>query len=126
MRASARFVPVVSILVAAVLLHAAELPRATPESVGVSGEKLQAVTALLRQFVADRKISGAVAAVARKGKLIYLEPVGLQNVERKAPMTEASLFRVYSMTKAVTAVAVMMLIEEGKLRLDDPASKYLP
>ena len=126
MRASARFVPVICILIAAVLLRAAELPRATPESVGVSGEKLQAVTALLRQFVADRKISGAVAAVARKGKLIYLEPVGLQNVESKAPMTDASLFRVYSMTKAVTAVAVMMLIEEGKLRLDDPASKYLP
>ena len=92
MRASARFVPIVCIHIAAVLLQAAELPRATPESVGVSGEKLQAVTALLRQFVADRKISSAVAAVARKGKLIYLEPVGLQNVERKRPMTNASLF----------------------------------
>ena len=100
--------------------------RATPETVGVSGDKLQAVTALLRQFVADRKISGAVAAVARKGKLIYLEPVGLQNLENKTPMTDASLFRVYSMTKAVTAVAVMMLVEEGRIRLDDPASKYLP
>ena len=126
MRTSARILPVVAILAAAVLLQAAELPRATPESVGVSGEKLQAVTALLRQFVADRKISGAVAAAARKGKLIYLEPVGLQNVESKTPMTDASLFRVYSMTKAVTAVAVMMLVEEGKLRLDDPASTYLP
>jgi CubicO group peptidase (beta-lactamase class C family) len=102
------------------------MPRATPESAGMSGEKLQAATALLRQFVADRKISGAVAAVARRGKIVYLEPVGLQSLEVRAPMTEASLFRVYSMTKAVTAVAVMMLVEEGKLRLDDPASKYLP
>jgi CubicO group peptidase (beta-lactamase class C family) len=102
------------------------LPRATPESVGMSGERLQAATALLRQFVADRKIVGAVAAVARRGKVIYLEPVGLQSLESKAPMTAASLFRVYSMTKAVTAVGVMMLVEEQKLRLSDPASKYLP
>jgi CubicO group peptidase (beta-lactamase class C family) len=102
------------------------LPRATPESVGMSGERLQAATALLRQFVADRKIAGAVAAVARRGKIVYVEPVGLQSFESRAPMTEASLFRVYSMTKAVTAVAVMMLVEEGQLRLTDPASKYLP
>jgi CubicO group peptidase (beta-lactamase class C family) len=102
------------------------VPRATPESVGMSGDRLQAATALLRQFVADRKIAGAVAAVARRGKIVYLEPVGLQSFESRAPMTEASLFRVYSMTKAVTAVAVMMLVEEGKLRLNDPASKYLP
>ena len=102
------------------------LPRATPESAGMSGERLQAATALLRQFVADRKIAGAVAAVARRGRIVYLEPVGLQSLESRAPMTESSLFRVYSMTKAVTAVAVMMLVEEGKLRLTDPASKYLP
>ncbi len=92
------------------------MPRATPESVGMSGERLQAATTLLRQFVADRKIIGAVAAVARRGKVVYVEPVGLQSLESKAPMTEASLFRVYSMTKAVTAVGVMMLVEEGKLR----------
>src|SRR5687767_12559796 len=102
------------------------MPRATPESTGMSGERLQAATALLRQFVADRRIAGAVAAVARRGKIVYLEPVGLQSVESKTPMTEASLFRVYSMTKAVTAVAVMILVEEDKLRLADPASKYLP
>ena len=91
------------------------------ESAGMSGDRLQAATALLRQFVADRKIAGAVAAVARRGKVVYLEPVGLQSLETKAPMTERSLFRVYSMTKAVTAVAVMMLVDEGKLRLTDPA-----
>ena len=102
------------------------MPRATPEAVGMSSERLQAATALLRQFVADRKIAGAVAAVARRGKIVYLEPVGLQSLESRAPMTERSLFRIYSMTKAVTAVAVMMLVEEGKLQLTDPASKYLP
>ncbi len=114
------------IISAVILAQTPTLPRATPESVGMSAGRLQEATALLRQFVADRKISGAVAAVARRGKLIYLEPVGLQNLETRAPMTERSLFRVYSMTKAVTAVAVMMLVEEGKIALDDPAAKYLP
>jgi CubicO group peptidase (beta-lactamase class C family) len=105
---------------------AAPMPRATPESVGMSGERLQAATALLRQFIADRKIVGAVGAIARRGKIVYLEPVGLQSLESRAPMTERSLFRVYSMTKAVTAVAVMMLSDEGKLRPGDAASKFLP
>ena len=102
------------------------IPRATPESVGLSAARLQSATALLRQFVTDRKIAGAVAGVARRGKLVYLEPVGLQSLESKTPMTERSLFRVYSMTKAVTAVAVMMLVEENKVRLTDPAARYLP
>jgi CubicO group peptidase (beta-lactamase class C family) len=113
--------------IAAVIgVGAAALPRATPESVGMSSERLQVATALLRQFVTDRKISGAVAGVARRGKVVYLEPVGLQSFESRAPMTDRSLFRVYSMTKAVTAVAVMINVEEGRLRLADPASKYLP
>jgi CubicO group peptidase (beta-lactamase class C family) len=104
----------------------APLPRATPEAVGMSTDRLQQATAILRQFVADRRIAGAVAAVARRGKLVYLEPVGLQSFETKAPMSERSLFRIYSMTKAVTAVAVMMLVEDHKIQLPEPASKYLP
>jgi CubicO group peptidase (beta-lactamase class C family) len=114
------------LVLAAVLSAQPPLPRATPEAVGMSADRLQAATALLRQFVADRKISGAVAAVARRGKVVYLEPVGLQSFESRAPMTERSLFRIYSMTKAVTAVAVMILHEEGKFQLTDPVSKYLP
>ena len=92
----------------------------------MSSERLQNATALLRQFVADRKVAGAVAAVVRRGKLVYLEPIGLQSLESRTPMTERSLFRVYSMTKAVTAVAIMMLADENKLRLSDPVSKFLP
>jgi CubicO group peptidase (beta-lactamase class C family) len=76
--------------------------------------------------VADHRIAGAVAAVARHGKLVYLEPVGMQDIASKTLMTDKSLFRIYSMTKAVTAVAVMMLVEENKMRLTDPASKFLP
>jgi CubicO group peptidase (beta-lactamase class C family) len=111
---------------AAVITAAAPMPRATPESVGMSGERLQAVTALLRQYVTDRQVAGAVAAVARQGKVVYYETVGWQSLETRTPMVERTLFRVYSMTKAVTAVAVMMLVEEGKLQLNEPASRHLP
>lgn len=104
----------------------ARMRRATPESVGMSSAKLQEATAILRQYVADRKIAGGVAAVARHGKLVYLEPVGFQDVEAKRLMTDRSLFRIYSMTKAVTGVAVMMLVDEGKLSLTDPAARHLP
>ena len=102
------------------------LPRATPESVGLAPTRLAEATALLNRYVAERKIAGAVGAVARNGKLAYLEAVGVQDLETRAAMTDRSLFRIYSMTKSITAVAVMMLYEEGRFRLDDPVAKYLP
>ncbi len=111
---------------AALLGSTQATPRATPDSVGLSADRLQNATAVLRQAVADRKIAGAVALVARRGKIGYLEPVGLQDLGARAPMTERSLFRIYSQTKAITAVAVMMLVEEGKVRLTDAASVHLP
>jgi CubicO group peptidase (beta-lactamase class C family) len=101
-------------------------PRATPEAVGLSQARLAEATDLLKRFVAEQKVAGAVAAVARRGKLAYLEAVGVQDIATRAPMTEGSMFRIYSMTKPITAVAVMMLHEEGRFRLDDPVSKYLP
>jgi CubicO group peptidase (beta-lactamase class C family) len=102
------------------------LPRATPESVGLSSPRLRLATEMLAKFVADGKVAGAVGGVARRGKLAYLEAAGFQDIETRAPMTPDSLFRVYSMTKPVTAVAAMMLQEEGKFSLSDPVSKYLP
>jgi CubicO group peptidase (beta-lactamase class C family) len=102
------------------------LPRATPESVGLKPAKLQEATELLNRFVADRKIAGAVAAVARRGKLVYLQAAGMQDLESRAPMTDRSLFRIYSMTKPVTAVAAMMLHERGRFALNDPVAKYIP
>jgi CubicO group peptidase (beta-lactamase class C family) len=114
---------------AAVLTLAAEpkpFPRATPESVGLAAAKLGESGALLARYVADRKVAGAVAAVARRGRLAWLEAVGRQDLETRAPMTERSIFRIYSMTKSVTAVAAMILHDEGRFRLDDPVSKFLP
>jgi CubicO group peptidase (beta-lactamase class C family) len=115
-------------LVASTLLAAepVPLPRVAPETVGLDPARLTEATALLRQFVAERRIAGAVGAVARGGKIAYLEGVGFQDLESRAPMTERSLFRIYSMTKAVTAVSAMILHEEGKFALNDPVSRYLP
>jgi CubicO group peptidase (beta-lactamase class C family) len=109
-----------------VLLAQQGLPPNTPESAGLRSARLAEATALLHQFVAEKKIAGAIAAVARKGRLAYLETAGVQDLETRAPMTERSVFRIYSMTRPVTAVAAMMLQEQGKFRLDDPISKYLP
>ena len=97
-----------------------------PATIGLAPEGLAEATALLEQFVADGRIAGGVAAVARRGQLGYLKAVGVQDLASKTPMTERSLFRIYSMTKAITAVAAMMLHDEGRFRLDDPVSKYLP
>jgi len=80
------------------------LPRATPESVGLSSPRLREATDLLRQFVAERKIAGAVAAIARNGRLAYLDAVGAQDLETRTPMDARSIFRIYSMTKSVTAI----------------------
>lgn len=115
------------VLAAASLLAAADpLPRSAPETVGLSAATLREATTLLNQFVADRKIAGAVAGVARKGKVAYLEAFGVQDLQTRAPMTDRSLFRIYSMTKSFTSVAAMILHEEGRFGLKDPVSKYLP
>jgi CubicO group peptidase (beta-lactamase class C family) len=102
------------------------LPRAASETVGLSGERLRDAADLLQQFVKDGKIAGAVAAVARRGQLAWLEAAGVQDLETRSPMSARSLFRIYSMTKPVTAVAVMMLHEDGRFRLTDPVARYLP
>ena len=101
------------------------LPPVTPASVGLAPAVLEEATALLTRLVADHKIAGAVAAVARRGTVGYLQAVGVQDLSTRTPMTERSLFRIYSMAKPITAVAVMMLFDEGKFRLDDPVEKYL-
>jgi CubicO group peptidase (beta-lactamase class C family) len=123
-----RLAIVLAVCAAAVVVAAQPLalPRAAPASVGLDPNRLKEASALLNQFVTERKIAGAVAAVARNGKVAYLEAIGFQNLEARAPMTERSLFRIYSMSKAVTAVAAMILHEERKFDLRDPVSKYLP
>jgi CubicO group peptidase (beta-lactamase class C family) len=111
---------------AAVLPAQQSMHTVAPESAGLSSPRLQEATDLLGRFVEERKIAGAVAAVSRRGKLAYLHASGVQDLQTRTPMSARSLFRIYSMTKPVTAVAVMMLHEEGRFHLEDPVSKYLP
>ena len=105
---------------------ARQTPRASPEAAGLSPARLREATDLLNRYVAEQRIAGAVAAVARRGQVGYLEAVGVQDLQTRAPMTERSLFRIYSMTRPVTAVAVMMLHEEGRFNLDDPVARFIP
>jgi CubicO group peptidase (beta-lactamase class C family) len=102
------------------------LPRGDAVAAGLDPAKLKEATALLERFVIDRKIAGAVGAVTRHGQVVYLEAAGVQDLEARTPMTAASLFRIYSMTKPVTAVAAMMLHDAGRFKLEDPVAKYLP
>ena len=100
------------------------LPSAKPEEVGLSAERLQRVDQLMQGFVDRRQVSGTVALIARQGKVAYFKSFG--TMDEGKPMTNDTIFRIASMTKPITSVAVMMLLEEGKILLNDPVSKYLP
>jgi CubicO group peptidase (beta-lactamase class C family) len=114
------------LLVVSSRVPAAELPRVQPKEVGLSGKTLDEVQAGLTKLVADNKIPGAVVVVARHGKVAYVTTAGYRDVAKKVPMSEDTIFAIASMTKPITCVAAMMLIEEGKLSLDDPVDKYVP
>ena len=103
-----------------------ELSVTDPGVVGMSREKLQMVGNAVQGFIRDKRIAGASVMISRKGKIVYAGNFGLRDIENKKPMTEDTIFRVYSMTKAVTSVAAMILVESGQLRLEDKVSKHLP
>jgi CubicO group peptidase (beta-lactamase class C family) len=100
--------------------------KATPQAAGLSSQALQKIDELLEQAVERKQIAGAVALLARDGKLGYFAAKGAQDVEAGKEMTTDTLFRIASMTKPVTSVAVMILVDDGKLTVNDPVSKYLP
>ena len=102
------------------------LPTAKPEEVGLSSAALERLSSAIKDRVASGHVPGAVALVARHGKVAYFESFGAANPVTGAPMGNDSIFRIYSMTKAVVSVGVMMLWEEGRLLLGDPIEKYLP
>jgi CubicO group peptidase (beta-lactamase class C family) len=105
------------------VLHA---ETATPQSVGLSTERLQRVHELVERNIAAGEIAGAVTLVARNGQVAYLEAQGVMDLQSKRPMQADSMFRIASMSKPVAAVAILMLAEEGKVRLTDPVSKFIP
>jgi CubicO group peptidase (beta-lactamase class C family) len=102
------------------------LPRGDAKGLGLAPEKLDRIGQLLQETVTARQIAGASAAVIRKGQVAYFVTVGQQDVEANTPLTADTIFRIASMTKPITSVAALMLVDEGKLRVSDPVSKYTP
>ena len=103
-----------------------ELPTAKPADVGLSAERLERITQWLRDDSQKGTIPGAVVIIVRNGKVAYFESIGALDPQTKAPMRKDAIFRIYSMSKPITAVAVMMLYEQGKITLDEPIAKYIP
>jgi CubicO group peptidase (beta-lactamase class C family) len=121
------FLCALSILIAlAPVAFGQGLPPAPPRSVGLSQQRLERIGMLMQEHVDGGLLAGAVALVARDGKVAYFKSVGMQDKERNVPMKPDAIFRIASMSKPITSVAVMMLYEEGWFRLSDPVSKYLP
>jgi len=105
---------------------AEDIPSADPEAVGLSSDRLERFSAAMEKGVEAGDFQGAVAAVARNGKIAFFESYGLRNNEAGEPMEDDTIFRIASMTKAITGVAVMILYEEGQFTLNDPVSKFIP
>jgi CubicO group peptidase (beta-lactamase class C family) len=104
----------------------AAAPRAKPEDVGLSSERLRRIGEAMQRNIQSGQISSAVTLVARRGRIAHLEAFGHLDVEAKTPVATDSLFRIASMSKPVTGVAILMLVEEGKVRLTDPVSRFIP
>ncbi len=105
---------------------AAELPSASPQSQGLSAERLGRVRELFQAEVDGGRMPGVVVLVARRGKIVQADALGFQDKESGKPMKRDAIFRAYSMTKPLVSVLAMMLVEEGKLQLTDPVSKFFP
>lgn len=122
-----RGVAVAALLFATVSGAFAEGPiTAKPEEAGFSSAGLARIDAYLQNEIATNKIPGAIMMIQRNGKTAYFNSFGIRDPGTKAPMTADTIFRIYSMSKPITTVAAMMLVEEGKLQLDEPLSKYIP
>ena len=105
---------------------AGELPVAKPESAGMSSEKLAKVDAVMDGLVKDKKLAGGIVMIARHGKVVHLKSHGMMDIESQKPMRDDAVIRIYSMSKAITTAAALILCDDGKLSLDDPVSKHLP
>ncbi|MBN8989662.1 MAG: beta-lactamase family protein [Rhizobiales bacterium] len=124
-----RYRLVAAALAALVVVGSANLARAGEEpsaAASFSREGLARVGDYIRNEIATGKIPGAILLIQQHGKPVYFESFGVRDIATKLPMTEDTIFRLYSMSKPITSVAAMMLVEDGKLKLDDPVSKYIP
>ena len=104
----------------------AQVPAGTPEDVGLSAKRLERIGEMIQRAIDADQISGAVTVVARRGRIAHFEAHGLMDLEANAPMRKETIFPIASMTKPVTGVAILMLVEEGRVRLSDPVSRFIP
>ena len=107
-------------------LSAQPLPTAPPEEVGLSSERLARVGDVFQSYVDEGRIAGALGMVARRGRLVYVDQWGMRDVAARDPLEHDDIFRIFSMSKPITSVAVMMLFEEGRFMLTEPVGRYLP
>jgi CubicO group peptidase (beta-lactamase class C family) len=114
------------VLVVAPPIGGQELPSVTPEEVGISSQRLSRIDEFVERHIEANHFAGAVTLVARHAQIVQFEAYGMQDIEAGVPMAKDSIFRIYSMTKPITSVAVMMLFEQGQFLLNDPVSKHLP
>ena len=105
---------------------ARDLALAPPESVGISSERLRRLDAAMKSLVDEKRVAGLTTLLERRGKIVHFNAVGRLDVSKPDPLQKDSIFRIYSMTKPVTGVAMMMLHEDGKWRLEDPVSRHIP
>ena len=102
------------------------LPIAVPEEVGVSAERLERIRPVMQDYVDQGHLPGFLTVVARRGKIVHFETIGMRDVEKNKQVEPDTIFRIYSMSKPITSVAVMMLYEEGHFQLGTPVSKFIP
>ena len=107
-------------------VFADNLSYGDPEDVGMSSERLERIMPVLQSYVDEGELVGVVSMIARRGQVVHFDHYGTLNKESGQAVEDDSLFRIYSMTKPITSLAIMMLYEEGKLQLNDPVSNYLP
>lgn len=101
------------------------LPVAVPGEVGVSAERLEHIRPVMQDYVDKENLPGFLTVVASRGKIVHFETVGMQDIENQKPVKPDTIFRIYSMSKPITSVAVMILYEEGHFQLDTPVSKFI-
>jgi len=126
MKQAGSFIAVLLIFQFATAQHKPVLTIASPASAGFSPKRLTRIDNTLQAWVTDKKMNGIAAFIAKDGKIVYQKAFGFNDVEKKSPYRTDAIFRIASQTKAITSVAIMMLVEEGKVLLNDPVSKFIP
>ena len=125
-RPSVFLVPLIALTAAPAAARAQQLPTARPEEVGLSSDRLQRISRVMQQYVDSGRVPGVITLILRRGRVVHSGAFGWADRESRRRMAPDALFRIASQTKAITSVAAMMLIEEGRLTLNDPVSRFIP